>query len=64
MDGKLAEMNEAAGNFWFEKLPKLAILMYDTADVPENMMKNLFVAIRKKPDKVECEEHRTIIQMS
>ena len=63
-DGVVAEMVEAAGEFGVKKVTELANKMYDTGNIPEKMMENVFIAIPKKPGTVECKEHRTIALMS
>ena len=38
--------------------------IYDDGEFPEDLKKSIFIALPKKPDAVECEQHRTISLMS
>ena len=65
VDRVVTNMHVAAtGEFGNEKIIELTNRMYDTGDIPEKIMENIFIAISKKSDTVECKEHRTITLMS
>ena len=47
-----------------EMTTKLLNAIYDSGDVPEDLMKSVFIALPKSPGATECELHRTISLMS
>ena len=38
--------------------------IYDTGDIREDILKSVFITFSKKPNKLECYQHRTISLMS
>ena len=43
---------------------RLVSKTYDTGDIPEDMLKSVFVTLPKKPNTLDCDQHRTISLMS
>ena len=58
------EMLEALGDFGLEKITEIANHVYDSEDVPNEMLESIFIALPKKSGTVDCKTHRTISLMS
>ena len=58
------EMLDGAGEIGLEKLTELINKVYNTGNIPGDLLKSIFLAIPKKPKANECELHRTISLMS
>ena len=58
------EMLDSAGEIGLEKLTELINKVYNTGNIPGDLLKSIFIAIPKKPKANECELHRTISLMS
>ena len=43
---------------------KLLNSIYDSGEIPDDMLKSVFIALPKSPGAIECELHRTISLMS
>ena len=58
------EVLDSAGEIGLEKLIELISKIYDTGNVPGDLLKSIVIAITKKQKANECEHHRTISLMS
>ena len=38
--------------------------MYDSENIPDEMIESIFIALPKKPETIDCKGHRTISLMS
>ena len=58
------EMLQALEDIGLNTIYELFNKIYDTGDIPSDMIKSIFIALPKKPGANECENHRTISLMS
>ena len=58
------EMIEALEIFGLEKITDIANFVYESENVPDEMIESIFIALPKKPGTIDCKEHRTISLMS
>ena len=58
------EMIEALGNFGLGKITDIANYVYDSENIPDEMIESIFIALPKKPGTIDCIGHRTISLMS
>ncbi|GFR58185.1 RNA-directed DNA polymerase from mobile element jockey-like [Elysia marginata] len=58
------ELLKALGNWGIDQLTKLLNRIYDTGNIPKDMLISTFITLQKKPGATECENHRTISLMS
>ena len=58
------EMILALGEEGVNLLWELFNNIYETGHLPDEMLKSIFIAIPKKPNTMDCENHRTISLMS
>jgi len=63
-DEVVAEMLKALGETGVDLLHDLICKIYETGDIPQNMLNSIFIALPKKRNAMECENHRTISLMS
>ena len=63
-DGIVVEMLEALEEYGVEKLTDIINRIYHGGDFPEDLHKSIFIALPKKLDAAECEQHRKISLMS
>ena len=57
-------MIEASGSFGLDKITDIANCVYESKNVPNEMIESIFIALPKKPGITDCKEHRTISLMS
>ena len=62
-DNITTEMIKALEGFGIPTLTKLINNIYDTGHIPSDLSKSIFIALPKKPNANECENHRTISLM-
>ncbi|GFR64254.1 RNA-directed DNA polymerase from mobile element jockey-like [Elysia marginata] len=55
---------QAIFNWGIDQVTKLLNRIYDTGNIPKDMLISTFVTLQKKPRATECENHRTISLMS
>ncbi|GFS27228.1 RNA-directed DNA polymerase from mobile element jockey-like [Elysia marginata] len=55
---------QALGNWGIDQLTMLLNRIYDTGNIPKDMLISTFITLQKKPGATECENHRTISLMS
>ena len=58
------EMIEALGSFGHDKITDIASFVYESENVPDEMIESIFIALPKKPGTTDCKAHRTISLMS
>ena len=58
-DDIMAEMIQATEEFSAKEITDIANDMYDSGNIPAELVKSIFVALPKKPGAIECELHRT-----
>lgn len=58
------EMLDALEDYGIELVTKLINSIYETGDIPSDLLKSTFIALPKKPGAIECGLHRTISLMS
>ncbi|GFR76701.1 RNA-directed DNA polymerase from mobile element jockey-like [Elysia marginata] len=58
------ELLQALGNWGIDQLTKLLNRIYDTGNIPKDMLISTFITLQKKPGATECENHRTVSLMS
>ena len=63
-DGIAFEMIEALGFFGLEKITDIANFVYESENVPDEMIESIFIALPKRPGTIDCQEYRTISLMS
>src|SRR5688572_27679911 len=63
-DNIFAELLQATEEFSVEKITEIANDMYISGNIPEDLLKSIFIALLKKPRATECELHRTVNLMS
>src|SRR5207244_2897663 len=59
-----AELLQTAEEFSVDKITEIANDMYNSGNIPEDLLKSIFIALPKKPGATECELHRIISLMS
>ena len=59
-----AEMIQSLGELGVDIMTKLINKIYDTGEIPEDLIKSIFIAFPKKSGAPECELHRTISLMN
>ena len=62
-DGVVIEIIEALEEYGVEKLTEVINKIYDDGKFPEDLSKSIFITLPKKPNAVNCEEHRTMSLM-
>ncbi|GFN76223.1 endonuclease-reverse transcriptase [Plakobranchus ocellatus] len=63
-DNIAAEQIKALDEFGINKITELLDEIYETGEIPKEMLKSIFIALPKKDGATECELHRTISLMS
>ena len=63
IDGIDTEMLRALGDFGIETITELCNMMYQNTHIPEDLRTSMFILLPKKPNAVECSDHRTISLM-
>ena len=63
-DEVVTEMITALDEAGIDLVHRLVSKIYDTGDIPEDMVKSVFVTLPKKPNTLDCDQHRTISLMS
>ena len=58
------EMIEALRSFGPDKITDIANFLYESENVPDEMIESIFIALPKNPGTTDCKAHRTIILMS
>ena len=58
------EMIEALEDFGIIQLTTILNQIYETGNIPEDLMKSMFVTLPKRPGTIDRELHRTISLMS
>ena len=57
-------MMEALGIFGISKVTELANIIYNSGDVPKQMLQSIFIALLKKAGTTECDNYTLINLMS
>src|SRR5438552_6228513 len=63
-DNIYAELVKATEEFSMDKITEIANDMYNSGNIPEDLLISIFIALPKKPGATECELHGTISLMS
>ena len=63
-DKIVMEMIQATEDVGIREVTCIANAVYSTGDIPEELLRSVFIALPKKPGAIECELHRTISLMS
>jgi len=63
-DEIVLEMIEALGSLGLEKITDIANFMYESENVPDEMIESIFIALPKKPGTIDCKERMAISLMS
>ena len=63
-DNISAEMLQAAEEFSTQEITKIANEIYNSGEIPRELLQSIFIALPKKPGAMECELHRTISLIS
>ena len=63
-DEVVTEMLEALGDTGVNIMHSLVNKIYDSGEIPNDMLKSVFIALPKKPNTLDCDQHRTISLMS
>ena len=63
-DEVVTEMLKALGDTGVNILHSLVNTIYDSGEIPNDMLKSVFIALPKKPNTLDCDQHRTISLMS
>ncbi|GFR62865.1 RNA-directed DNA polymerase from mobile element jockey-like [Elysia marginata] len=63
-DQILIELLQALGNWGIDQLTQLLNRIYDTGNIPKDMLISTLIPLQKKPGATECKNHRTISLMS
>jgi hypothetical protein len=63
-DGVAVEMFSAFEDLGVLKLTNILNKIYDRGNIPEDLLKSVFIALPKKPGATECGQHRTISLIS
>ena len=58
------ELIKALGNFGHDKITDIANFVYESENVPDEMIESIFIALPKKQGTTDCKAHRTISLMS
>ena len=58
------EMIEAVATFGISKVTELANIIYNSGEVPKQMLQSVFIALPKKAGTIECDNYRLISLMS
>lgn len=58
------ELLNALGSFDVGKLTETVNHVYNSDDVPEEMLESIFIALLKETGRIECKSHRPISLMS
>ena len=58
------EMIEVVGTCGISKATELANIIYNSGEVPEQMLQSIFIALPKKAGTIECDNYRLISLMS
>ena len=53
-------MIKALGDTGVNILHSLVNKIYDSGEIPYDMLKSVFIALPKKPNTLDCDQHRTI----
>ncbi|GFS03554.1 hypothetical protein ElyMa_004635000 [Elysia marginata] len=62
-DNIAAEQIKALDEFGINKITELLDEIYETGEIPKEMLKSIFIALPKKDGATECELHRTSISL-
>ena len=54
------EMVEALGNFGLDKIIDIATFVYESGNIPCEMIASVFIALPKMPGTKDCKAYRTI----
>ena len=57
-------MIEALEYFGLDKITDVANFVYESENVPDEMIELMLIALPKKPETTDCKAHRTITLMS
>ena len=63
-DEVVTEMLKALGDTGVNIVHSLVNKIYDSGEIPNEMLKSVFIALPKKPNTLDCDQHRTISLMS
>ena len=63
-DEVVTEMLNALGDTGVNILHSLVNKIYDSGEIPNDMLKFVFIALPKKPNTLDCDQHGTISLMS
>ena len=58
------EMMQALEGIELDAITKMLNTIYDTGEIPKEMLQSIFIVLPKKQGATECEQHRTISLMS
>ena len=58
------EMMQALEGIELDAITKMLNTIYDTGEIPKEMLQSIFIVLPKKQGATECEQHRTIRLMS
>ena len=58
------ELIKSLEEFGINKLTEILNEMYESGNLPDDLLKSVFITLPKKPGAVECEAYRTISLMS
>ncbi|GFS24332.1 RNA-directed DNA polymerase from mobile element jockey-like [Elysia marginata] len=58
------EMMQALEGIELDAITKMLNTIYDTGEIPKEMLQSIFITLPKKQGATECEQHRTISLMS
>ena len=58
------EMMQALEGIELDAITKMLNTIYDTGEIPKEMLQSIFIVLPKKQEATECEHHRTISLMS
>ncbi|GFR66047.1 RNA-directed DNA polymerase from mobile element jockey-like [Elysia marginata] len=58
------EMMQALEGIELDAIIKMLNTIYDTGEIPKEMLQSIFITLPKKQGATECEKHRTISLMS
>ena len=53
-------MLKALGDTGVNILHSLVNKIYDSGEIPNDMLKSVFIALPNKPNTLDCDQHRTI----
>ena len=63
-DEVVTEMLKALGDTGVNILYSLVNKIYDSGEIPNDMLNSVFIALPKKPNTLDCDQHRKISLMS